>query len=87
MIRIIIDWDKLRIIKQKIIKKLIVKRAYKGYCAWLKTENVKPLPFLEFSKFDFWKIEIAFRQYFGWVKKQDYNKAKINFKSVIVSSL
>lgn len=87
MIQISIDYKKIQTIKQNIIKLLIVKRAYKGYCSWLKQEQIEPLSFEEFSKFEFWKIELAFRQYFGWYKKQDFRKAKTSFKSIIFNKI
>ena len=83
MIKIIIDWTKLKLIGQNIVKHLISKRAYKGYCAWLNQEKVEPLSYNEFLNFEYWKIELAFRQYFGWCRKKNFNKAKISFKSVV----
>jgi hypothetical protein len=87
MIKIVIDWDRLLDIKIKLIKSIISKRAYKGYCSWIemeaKEEIETPLSFDEFKNFDFWKINIAFRQYFYYHKKVKYSTAKINFKSII----
>lgn len=85
MIKIIIDWRKLKLIWQNVVKYLICRRAYKGYCAWLKYENIEPLLYSEFRKFEYWKIELAFRQYLGWCQKKDYHKAKISFKSVVLN--
>jgi hypothetical protein len=84
MIKIIIDWDRVCLFYQNIIRYLISKRSYKGYCAFLKENNIEPFPYKEFcNKLEFYKIEIAFRQYFAWCLKRDYKKAKISFKSVI----
>lgn len=89
MIKVIIDWDRLLAIKLKILKSIILKRAYIGYCSWInmeyKFENNKetPLTFEEFKDLELWKIKIAFKQYFYYIKKENYLIVKINFKSVV----
>lgn len=90
MIEIIIHWDKIILAFEKMLNYLIAKRAYKGYCAWLNEEEISPLTYKQFRKIEYWKIRIAFLQYFAWCKKnQDYNslelykRVKINFKSVV----
>lgn len=57
--------DSLDNFKFRIIKYIILKRAYKGY-VWYNTsedENAKYLTIEEFSKFEFWKIDLSFRIY------------------------
>lgn len=89
MIKIQINYYKLILILRKIIKILIKKRAYKGYCAWLKITNDKPLQYKDFSEFEYWKIKIAFKQYFKYCLKSKlfYHQMKINFKSIILNKI
>jgi hypothetical protein len=86
MIKIIIDWDIVRKIIIKIVTIFIIRRAYIGYCLFLELEKVKPFSFSKFSRFEFYKIEICFRQYLSLYKGQNYNNAKICFKSVVFDS-
>jgi len=83
-IRIIIDYDRVNSIKQLIIKKLILNRAYKGYVWWVKEEKETPLSFSEFSCFEFWKIELSFRIYFNRFRNGLFSKNYINFKSIVL---
>lgn len=87
MIRIIIDTHRFKEVKEYVFKRLMLRRAYKGYCAWLKTENDNPLPYDEFKTFEYWKIHLAFRQYFAWCKGDDFKKSHLTFKSLVLNAL
>lgn len=86
MVKIIIDWDKVQKMKEKIITFVIIKRAYRGYLAFSEIEKVEPLHYSEFSKLEFYKIVITFRQYMYLLRGQKYRKAKVCFKSVVFDS-
>lgn len=65
IIKLSLNSDSLESIKFRIIKFIILKRAYKGY-VWYNTsedENAKYLTIEEFSNFEFWKIDLSFRMY------------------------
>ena len=85
MIKIIINYEKINSLGQFIIKKIIVKRAYKGYVCWVKDGGETPLSFSEFNSFEFWKIETSFRIYFNRFRKGLFNKSYLNFKSLFLN--
>ena len=64
---------------QKFLKRIIIKRAYKGYCKYVEgCESKKPpLPVSEFANLEFWKIKFFFQMYFCLFKGvifSQYNK-------------
>jgi len=85
MIKIQFDFSYLYKIFIKILTFLIKDRAYKGYCTWLSTENETPRTFQQFEQFEFWKIHLAFRQYFAWCKGDSFKKDHLCFKSIILN--
>lgn len=56
-------------ISNKILKTLILKRAYKGYVYYNKLEYSIPLSFERFKKFDLWKIKFYFQIYLERIAK------------------
>lgn len=87
MIRIIIDTYKINKAKEIVLKTIMLKRAYKGYCEWLKREKITPLPYDDFKTFEYWKIHLAFRQYFAWCKGDDFKSSHLNFKSLVLNAI
>jgi len=93
MIKIVIDYGKINNLKQLIIKKLIIRRAYKGYVWYVRSGDAEiiddktPLPFGEFNQFDFWKIEMSFRIYFNKYRGGLFNGNYINFKGVVLNRI
>lgn len=87
MIRIIIETDKIIKAKESILKAVMLKRAYKGYCKYLECENTTPLPYNEFKTFEYWKIHLAFRQYFAWCRGDDFKSSHLNFKSLVLNTI
>lgn len=85
IIKITFDRTRLKLLAQRIIKALIVKRAYKGYFKFVLLENETTLTYNEFIKFEYWKIEISFRMYIGKWTMRGFQNARVNFKSVILS--
>lgn len=85
MIRIIIETDSLIKLKQNILKKVMLKRAYKGYCKFVESGNEKPLTYEKFKAFEYWKIHLAFRQYFAWCRGDDFKSSHLNFKSLVLN--
>lgn len=88
-----IDYDKIALTKQRLLKSLILKRAYKGYCAYVERgegDNV-PHSYEKFKEFEFWKIELAYRQYFAYIKGGSFadslNCDRYNFRNLILNKL
>jgi hypothetical protein len=84
-IKINIDYEKINSFKQFMIKKVIVKRAYKGYVWWTENGGATPLIFSEFNSFEFWKIEMSFRIYFKKFRNGIFNKSYLNFKGIVLN--
>lgn len=80
-----ITYDPTPIIKlyQSIIKFLICERAYKGYVWLCESDNSLPISYLDFSKFNYLKIEGCFRIYRARYLNVDYNKAELTFQNVV----
>lgn len=87
MIKIIIDTRPIIKTKENILKCIMIKRAYKGYCEYLKCENITPLTYTEFKTFEYWIIHLAFRQYFAWCKGDKFRASHLNFKSLVLNSI
>jgi len=88
MIKIVIDKDKIKNIKQSIVKKIMLKRAYKGYCYYVSNSNDKketPYSIEKFKEFDFWRIEMSFRIYFHHFKDGKFDGDYLNFKGLILN--
>lgn len=95
MIKIIIDEDKVLDLKEKVLRALIIDRAYEGYkyqCTKLHfndgSQPVEPLSLGEFKKFDFWKIELSFKIYLASIKTNNKNfiKQRLCFKTVVLNT-
>ena len=65
----------------------MLKRAYKGYCQWLKSEETTPLTYAEFKTFEYWKIHLAFRQYFAWCRGDNFKTSHLTFKSLVLNAV
>lgn len=89
MIKYFFDKSKLVSVVQSIIKLLIIKRAYMGYCEWMEasTDDELPLPFNEFKQFEFWKIALSFRIYLHRFHGIKFSKTKVTFKSIFFNIL
>lgn len=70
-IKIEINYNK---IIEIFLKPLILKRAYLGYCEYVKRGEQTPLKFKDFSNFDMWKIRLSFKMYFCYFKGSDFAK-------------
>lgn len=93
MLKIIIDYDRINAIKQILIKKLIIRRAYKGYVWYVENGDAEiiddktPLPFVEFRQFEFWKIEMSFRIYFNKYRGGLFRNSYLNFKGIVLNRI
>lgn len=65
MIRIIIDWEPVLRIIDRVIIWLIISKAYKGHCYWMKINNNPLCTFAEYKakKFNVWKYIMGFKTY------------------------
>ena len=83
-----INW---KVLTQLIIKRLILKRSYKGYCKFLhfsneiETDQVYPVDFKEFKKFDYFKIRFNYILYRNFYKGADRNDSRLTFSRVILN--
>lgn len=86
MITVTFDNRKLISVVRSIIKRIIIKRAYMGYCAWMKinTDDSQPLPLNKFKQFEFWKITLSFRIYLHVFHGIKFENARLSFKSMVM---
>ena len=81
MMKITINFSFINKIKENIIRKLIIKRAYKGYLYWVYKEHKRGVSFDKFKSFDYWKIVLCFSFYLNYFKKLDFD-SNISFNNV-----
>jgi hypothetical protein len=90
MIRIVIDQERIRTIKESIIRLLIIHRAYKGYKISMNSitsfkylTNISLLTYTDFYKLKYYDMYYHFRLYLHFKTKVPYSKCKVNFRSIV----
>ncbi len=82
-IRIELDKERFKKFKYRIIRKVVIKRAYKGHCAFQKMMDEEPCSYTEFEAFSTDVILMCYRQYFALCKGKEFGKSCLNFQSLI----
>lgn len=80
MIKIKIDWATFYSIIDPIIISLILRKAYKGQCLWLKDHGETDYSFEEYKSkmLEYWKIILGFKIYIHKHKMCDFKNTPLH---------